>query len=153
MTQDFVGDDEVLYRCVFYGRINLYQIQDNRAKITSQAFADKAMRPSVDRAELCDKNPCKSQKDEKDGVVSLITKDVRLIDSVTQNDPKGKPEFTYKIDVLPRPVEDNEAHAQIEPSPEYKNKTPFRKLLERLAYLADRRGWEIEPYEIRQTKE
>jgi hypothetical protein len=152
MTQDFVGDEEVLYRCVFYGR-NLYQIQENTAKISSQAFADRNMRPSVDRADLCENNPCHSQKDEKDAIVSLLTKDVRLIDSVIQNNPKGEPEFTYKIDVLPRPFEDNQAHAQIEPSPEYRNKTPFRKLLERLARLADERGWEIEPYELRQPKD
>lgn len=152
MTQDFVGDEEVLYRCVFYGR-NLYQIQGNTAIISSQAFADREMCPSIDRADLCDNNACYSQKDEKDAVVSLITKDVRLIDTVIQNNPKGEPEFTYKIDVLPRPFEDNQAHAQIEPSPEYRNKTPFRKLLERLANLAEQRGWEIEPYELRQPKE
>ncbi len=152
MTQDFVADEEVLYRCVFSGR-NLYQIQGNTATISTQAFADRMMRPSVDRAGLCDNNPCYSQKDERDAVVSLITKDVRLIDSVIQNNPKGKPEFTYKIDVLPRPSEDNQAHAQIEPSPEYRNKAPFKKLLERLAYLANQRDWEIKPYELRQLEE
>jgi hypothetical protein len=149
MTQDFVGDEEVLYRCVFYDK-NWYQIQGNTATISSQAFTDRGMCPSVDRADLCDNNASYSQKDEKDAVVSLITKDVRLIDSVIQNNPKGEPEFTYKIDVLPRPCEENQAHAQIEPSPEYRNNKPFRKLLERLAYLAKQRGWEIEPYELRQ---
>ena len=149
MTQDFVGDEEVLYRCVFYDK-NWYQIQGNTATISSQAFTDRGMCPSVDRADLCDNNASYSQKDEKDAVVSLITKDVRLIDSVIQNNPKGELEFTYKIDVLPRPCEDNQAHAQIEPSPEHRNNKPFRKLLERLAYLAKQRGWEIEPYELRQ---
>jgi hypothetical protein len=152
MTQNFVANEEVLYRCVFYER-NLYEIQGNMATISSQAFTDRAMCPSVDRASLCGNNPCYSQKDEKDAVVSLITKDVRLIDSVIQNNPKGEPEFTYKIDVLARATEENPAHAQIEPSPEYRNKTPFRKLLERLAYLANQREWEIEPYELRQLKE
>ena len=152
MTQDFVANEEVLYKCVFYDR-NLYEIQGNMATISSQAFTDRAMCPSVDRASLCGNNPCYSQKDEKDAVVSLITKDVRLIDSVIQNNPKGEPEFTYKIDVLARATEENPAHVQIEPSPEYRNKTPFRKLLERLAYLANQREWEIEPYELRQLKE
>jgi hypothetical protein len=45
------------------------------------------------------------------------------------------------------------AHAQIEPSPEYKNDKPFRKVIERLAFLANQRiskeGWEIEPHELR----
>lgn len=152
MTQNFVTNEEVLYRCVFYGR-NTYQIQNNIAYLTSQAFADRAKRPSVDRADLCGNNPCYSQKNEKDAIVSLITKDVRLINNVIQNNPKGEPEFTYKIDVLPRPLEENPAHAQIEPSPEYRNDKPFRKLLERLAFLANQRGWEIEPYELRKQKE
>jgi hypothetical protein len=101
-------------------------IQENTTKISSQAFADRNMRPSVERADLCENNPCPSQKDEKGAIVSLLTKDVRLIDSVIQNNPKGEPEFIYKIDVLPRPFEDNQAHAQIEPSPEYRNKIPSR---------------------------
>jgi hypothetical protein len=61
----------------------------------------------------------------------------------------------YKIDVIYSPKHENMAHAQeeniahahIEPSPEYRNQKPFRKLLERLANLAK---WEIPPYELRQ---
>ena len=153
MTQDFVRDEEVLYRCIFFDSKNWYRIEEKTASISSQAFADKEMCPSVDRASLCDNDPCYSQKDEKDAVVSLITQDVRLLKNVIQNNSKGELEFTYKIDVLPRPCENNQAHAQIEPSPEYKNQTPFKKLRERLAYLANQRGWEIKPYELRHINE
>ncbi|MBR8828430.1 MAG: hypothetical protein DSM107014_11120 [Gomphosphaeria aponina SAG 52.96 = DSM 107014] len=142
---DNVADEEVLYRCVFYGKNNYKIDENNEIRVSSQAFTDRNQRPSVDRASLCNNNPKYSQKDSKDGVVSLITRDVRLIDTVIQNDKKGKEEFTYKIDVKSRPLDENHAHAQIEPNPEYRNKTPFRKLLERLAYLANQRGWEIPP--------
>lgn len=148
MTHDYVADEETLYRAAFYGK-KCYKIQDNKAIVSSQAFTDREMRPSVDRANLCDNNPRYSQKTEKDGVVSLITKDIRMTDTVIQNNSKGEAEFQYKIDVYPRPLESNYAHAQIEPCPEYRNRKPFRKLLERLAYLANERGWEIEPWETR----
>jgi hypothetical protein len=109
------------------------------------------MAPSVDRANLCDCDPAWTQKDAKNAVVSLITIDVRQTETVFQPDPKGQPLpfSTYRIDVCSKPVDKNPAHAQIEPSPEYKNRTPFRKLLERLAFLANQRGWEILPFELR----
>ncbi|MFN6566135.1 hypothetical protein [Dendronalium sp. ChiSLP03b] len=83
----------------------------------------------------------------------MIASEVRMINNIAQGDTKGNPLFVYKMDVFPRPTDDNPAHAQIEPSPEYKNKTPFRKLIEKLAFLAnekiDKQGWEIELYELR----
>lgn len=45
MTQDFIEDDEILYRCVFYGK-NYYQIDKNAVKISGQAFADRTQAPS-----------------------------------------------------------------------------------------------------------
>ncbi len=143
MAHKFIDDEEILYRCVFAGR-DCYRKVENRIVVSSQAFTDREKQPSVDRAKLCDHDPNYTQQNPDDGVVSLVTKEVRQID-IVQNDPKGKPEFTYKIDVIYRPLEDNIAHAQIEPSPEYKNQKPFRKLLEKLAVLADQRGWEVEP--------
>lgn len=151
MENHLVSNNEILYRCVFYGK-NYYQIQGNRANVSSQAFTDRNKRPSVNRACLCGDNPCLSQKDEKDAVVSLLAKDVRSIDQVVQNNHKGELKYIYKIDVLPRPLEENIAHAQIEPSPEYENDRPFKKLLERLAYLANQRQWEIKPYELRELE-
>ncbi len=148
INNNIIGDNEIIHRCVFYGR-NCYKIIENAAKITSQAFTDRSQKPSVDRAILCDFNPQYTQKTPRDGVVSLVVQEVRLIDFIIQNDPKGNLEFLYKIDVIYCPLDNNIAHAQIEPNPEYRNDKPFRKLLERLVYLASQRGWEIEPYELR----
>ncbi|MGI0479198.1 hypothetical protein ACN4EE_00250 [Geminocystis sp. CENA526] len=144
---DHVEDDEILYRRV-PSQEKYYKIDSNdpnTIRVSSQAFTDRNQRPSVDRASLCNHKPQYSQQESTDGVVSLVTNQVRQIDSIIQNDQKGKEEFKYKIDVLPRPLDENKAHAQIEPSPEYRNQKPFRKLLERLAYLANERGWEIKP--------
>ncbi|MEP0801249.1 hypothetical protein [Funiculus sociatus] len=144
---DTVKNDELLYRCIFYGR-NCYQVTGNTAKISSQAFSDRHQAPSMDRACLCNYDPKWTQKHEQNGVISLIVVDIRMIDSVVQCDAKGNIICQHKIDVHPRPTTDNIAHAQIEPSPEYQNKTTFRKLLERLAFLANQREWEIKPYDL-----
>ncbi len=145
MNSDFVKDEEVLYRSIPYDKRDYYTTKEGELKISSQAFGDRSMKPSVDRADLCDNNPKYTQIDPKDGIVSLICQNVRLID-LTQKDEKGKQElYKYKIDVIPRPEYENIAHAQVEPSPEYKNKQSFRKIQERLAYLA---CWEIRPEEF-----
>ena len=99
MDENFITDEEILYRCVFYER-NCYQIVDNTAKVTSQAFTDKKRQPSVDRACLCNYDPSYTQKNDQDAVVSLIAEKVRSINEIVQNDLKGNPEFTYKIDVI-----------------------------------------------------
>jgi hypothetical protein len=150
-VSDVVTDDELLYRCVFRGLDKYYRIGSSGVELSSQAFADRGSAPSVDRAKLCNYNPKWTQKNLDDGVVSLIAREVRMID-VAQNDSKGNKLFAYKIDVCPRPVDDNPAHAQIEPSPDYINKTTFRKVTEKLARLATERinkqGWEIMPYDL-----
>lgn len=153
--EDFVADDEFLYRCVFYRTSDgtkTYKVESGQVYVSISAFRDSSLAPSVDRAILCEYNPTYTQKNLEDGVVSLICQDVRLIDSVVQKDSKGKEEFTYKIDVLPRRLPNNDAHAQIEPTPTYRSKSVFRKLLERLAFLANQREWEILPWEFRQSK-
>ena len=149
MDNDFVKDEEILYRSLPYNKKDYYTIKEGELKISSQAFGDRTMQPSVDRADLCDRNPQKTQHDPRDGVLSLICKDIRMIDDVVKRDEKGNEQLKYKIDVIPRPLENNIAHAQIEPSPEYQNKSNFRKVQERLAKLAsdriNKQGWEIKP--------
>lgn len=148
---DVIADDEILYRCVFNGLDNYYRVGEFGLELTSQAFTDRSLAPSVDRAKLCNNNPKHTQKNPNDGVVSLITGEVRMI-NISQNDPKGNPLFDYKIDVCPRPTQDNPSHAQIEPSPKYKNQKYFRKVTNRLALLATERikkqGWEIKPSDL-----
>lgn len=155
MVEDFVANNEFLYRCIFYKTSDgskTYKVEGDKVYVSIAAFRDASLAPSVDRAILCEYNSTYTQKSPEDGVVSLICQDVRLIDSVVQKDSKGKEEFTYEIDVLPRPLPNNNAHAQIESTPAYRSKSVFRKLLERLAFLANQREWEISPWEFRQPK-
>ena len=118
--------------------------------ISSQAFSDRGLKPSVDRAILNKNDPSKTQVNLRDGVVSLLTSKIRKIDEVKKLAQDGKELTVYKIDVVHRPTETNFAHAQIEPSPEYETKNIFRKLTHSLAFLATQRirehGWEIDPY-------
>ncbi|MFN6566136.1 hypothetical protein [Dendronalium sp. ChiSLP03b] len=47
---------------VFRGVDKYYSVGEYGAKVSSQAFADRGMVPSVDRAILCDYNPKRIQK-------------------------------------------------------------------------------------------
>jgi hypothetical protein len=147
---DYVQDDEVLYRRVLK---NHYQMVGGKPNLSSQAFTDRKQAPSVDRAVRCKNNPNFTQKDYTDSVVSLLTCDVRATDTVKTFE-NGVPKITYKIDVVSVPLigisgeTDNLAHAEIRPNPEYKGDKPFKRLRERLAFLANTR-WEILPYELR----
>ena len=145
-----VANNEILYRrvpCIE----GLYMIQaDGTVKVSSAAFSDRSFRPSVDRAELCHNDPKETRHEPLDGVVSVVTRDVRSIDTVVQNDKDGKPIRTFDVDVEPVPIlrhptlPDNPAHAEIYTDPPCTNKSVFRKLAERLAQLANERPWEIE---------
>ncbi len=149
-----VVDDEILYRRVPQGK-NFYITQANgTVKFSSQAFADRSFRPSVDRAELCHYDPTWTQRDASDGVASVVTRDVRSIDTVVQNDEKGNLIRVFCANVEHVPIInhaellDNSAHAEIYLIPSCTNKAVFRKLCERLAQLVGERPWEIEPQDI-----
>jgi hypothetical protein len=156
---DIVADDEIIYRCIFYGR-DWYIVEADRLRISSQAFSDRNQMPSVDRAILQNHDPKKSQRNPEDGVLSLVVADIRQIDSVQQLDAKGKPIQTYKIDVVADPIMGpivgNLAHAEVRPTPQYQTKSVFRKLQERLAILAmqriEQQGWNILPLDLRSNQ-
>lgn len=94
-----VADVEILYRRVPNVE-GLYVIQaDGTVKISSAGFSDRFFRPSVDCAELCHHDPRKTQHELSDGVVSVVTRDVRSIDTVVQNDKDGKTIRTFGVDV------------------------------------------------------
>lgn len=146
----FVSDDELLYRSIPQAKLNDYiHHTGGEIRISSQAFSDRGQKPSVNRAVLDSYDPTKVQVNPKDAVVGLVTIDVRKIDKVKKQGSDGSDLVIYKIDVIHRPTENNFAHSQIEPSPEYETKNVFRKLTESLAFLANQRiknhGWEIEP--------
>jgi len=150
MSIDFVADDEILYRRV--PRIEgLYVIQnDKTVRVSTAAFSDRAFRPSVDRARLHQHNPKRIQREPSDGVVSVVTLDVRSIDTVVQQDKDKNTLQIFTVDVEHVPIlndavlPDNLAHAEIYTKPPCPNRSIFRKLAERLAQLANERGWDIE---------
>lgn len=150
MSVDKVEDDEILYRRVLFQK-NHYRIDSEfNVKISSQAFLDRQYKVSVDRAKICNFDPTKTQQKKENAVVSLLTKDVRRIDTVIERNQKGKCVEKHRIDVIPDALEDNEAHALIVTDPDYqKPKKVFRKLVDALARLANEREWVIYPLEIR----
>ncbi|OGQ91855.1 MAG: hypothetical protein A2289_11710 [Deltaproteobacteria bacterium RIFOXYA12_FULL_58_15] len=136
---------EPLYRRVLCGVGHFQPLEDGTVKISSQAFSDRGMKPSVDRSSLCPHGPSYSQADLSDGVVSVLASGVR---GIAARSVKDGVTISYAIDVFPDPLPGNPAHAEIRPSPEYATKSAFRKVLEALALLA---AWEIYPEEIRST--
>lgn len=138
-----VQDDETLYRCIFFDRQGFTFIESEGLIVTRSAFLDPNNQPSVDRAKLCNNDPRYTQgDDERNGVVSLIAKEVRAIDDVKKY---NNPPVTYAIDVVPVPLNNNPAHAEIHANPQIASKSVFRRLKTSLAILANKRGWLIFP--------
>lgn len=136
--EDLVLDNEVLYRRVPDQKGN-YVPENGSYRVSSAAFGDRSMQPSVDRATLRENDPKKCRWHLTDFVASLVAHEVRNISTI----PKT-------IDVVPDPIEnhpkfpDNPAHALITADPEFlpNEKTTFRKLRQALARLCK---WEIPP--------
>ena len=149
MASDRVDDSEDLYRRVLFGA-NHYTVDQGRARLTSQAFADRTARPSVDRAILRENDPTRTQGDARNAVVRLETHAVRAIADVVRADKKGQPIERHLVDVVSVPLPNNDAHAEIVCAPELLNlsKNPGRRLLEALVRLADDK-WVVPAYELR----
>src|SRR5258708_40034471 len=152
---DPVADEEILYRNIQDGR-RRYELQpDGTLHFSSEAFLEPEMEPSVDRADLCSHDPRHSQRDDSDGVTSLLASEVRAIRDVGQATKKGRLERVYDVDIRPEPFYDhpilgtNEAHARIFTTPKCRNDGEFSKLKRSLARLASNRGWMIEPAQLR----
>lgn len=105
----------------------------------------------MDRANI--RGPEDSKRSASDGIVALIVGSIRKLNPVKAG-PTEKP-VDYLIDVVARPEEPtaennwvaNPAHAQIESATEYCSDKHFKKVKERLAYLATQSGWLLEPAE------
>jgi hypothetical protein len=140
---NYVQDDEVLYRCVYYD-LRAYKLTPSGdLKVTSDAFLDRNKQPSVDRARLCHSDPHYTQgKDKRNGVVYLIAREIRAIDDLIRH---GSSPETYTIDVAPVPLHDNPAHAEIRTSPQIASQNVFRRLRRSLAILANNHGWLVRP--------
>ena len=155
----FVENDEELYRSVRADHDQYYYDDDGNLIIRHIAFQDPQKKPSVDRAKLRNYQPEKTKKGDSDGVVSLITEEVRNIADVNTKrfDKKGKEieVIEHRVDVKYDPIyepidEKNEAHALITPDPNYiggessQTKT-FKRLQLALARLATMKGWTLRP--------
>ena len=148
---DRVDDEEILFRRVL-NDTNQYHVEDDEVRVSATAFNDRQKRPSVDRKRIC-KTPIWTQQGAEHGVLRITAAQVRGIDSI-EHKKKGE-QFSYAFDVHPDPIVDppkgerpNPSHAEIRPNPDFKTNSPFKKLKERLAILAE---WEILPAEARGT--
>jgi hypothetical protein len=151
MISDVVQDTEVLYRRIPADR-DLYTLrEDGSIEVHSSAFSDREFRISVDRAKLCGYNPRYTLRGEKGGVVSLLARDVCNTEGLTRNDQQGRAIQHFAIEIDPAPLENNSAHAEIYAIPPFTRadrKSAFRRLCQRLAYLAEARAWEIWPEDL-----
>lgn len=153
---DIVQNDEHLYRRVLPERWQ-FSIDNTtgRKVVSAQAFSDSTCQVSVDRANLCGNDPSFTQRTSKDGVVALITGEVRAIESVVLNNKNGELLRTQVVEVNPDPIEEdevnliaeNKAHALIIANPDFDHRKVFKKLIERLCILAQQQEWLIEPQE------
>ena len=82
---DYVTDEEKLYRRILFGKKHYRLNPETKTyEVTSQAFSDRALKPSVDRAKLCGFNPPYTQTENKNSVVSFLALEMRSIDTVTR---------------------------------------------------------------------
>lgn len=139
-----VGDEELLHRSVRPGDVKTGP--EGRRHLSSTAFNDPAMRPSVDRAILRDVE--QSKQAPTDGVCGLVASEIRSITDVIHQGT-NKP---YNVDVVSRPVPPdnpdgeppNPAHAQVEVDPNFESPSRFKRLKDSLCRIAETR-WLIEP--------
>jgi hypothetical protein len=150
-----VRNDEELYRSV-RGELKAeeYIIENGKLRIRQNAFRDGKKEPSVDRAELNQSNPCLSKKSDTDGIVSLMTAEVRDIGTVTTSVVVHTVDVTY--DPYPKSDPKNCAHSYISVDPDFcdpifdtnsKRDRTFERLKVALARLATKNGWTLEPSE------
>jgi len=145
MTGDeLLSDDEWVFRRV---PRESAAVRDGRYQIHSEAFNDRWLKPSVDRAAI--KTAGEAKKSPTDGICTLHVGAVRSVTTVVHQGT-NKP---YQVDVLPRPIKEgnpdnepvNHAHSQVEVDPEFENRSRFNKLKDALTRLAAEKGWVIEP--------
>jgi len=150
MPVDHIEDGENLYRRI-PNDPSMFPIADGKQRFSTTVFNSPDQKPSVDRAKLRN-NPSETKRVITDGVISLLTADVRKISIVNTSDILNAPKV-YSVNVISRPIcignleglPVNEAHAQIETDPILASSSRFKKLKEALAYLASQNDWTIKP--------
>jgi len=145
---DVVGDDELLYRRIPYRTDHPFYYArqpDGTIRLSASAFGDRNRRISVDRARLTGNQPSRSLSTPNDGVVSVVAHTIRA-ESIAANDSRGRPVETHMLDVIPAPLPENPAHAEIVANPDITSKSAFERLKQMLVRLAE---WEIYPLDCR----
>lgn len=135
---------EVVFRSIRVDDVVLL-LDTSEWQLSSSAFNDRKMKPSVDRAAI-EPDPYIARQSDDDGVVSLQTRDVQTkVDLVINpNDKPPKVKQFYAVSIFARPIppndpegrKENPAHAQIETAPDFANPSHFKKLREKLCRLA-----------------
>ncbi len=151
VVEDVVDDGEFLYRRVLSGKDHFSE-SDGSLRVYSTAFNDPTFQPSVDREALCG-GALNCKNDPSDGILALITREVRALSVPMTKQPQLSKAQLHSIDVKARPilaknpdnVPENPAHAQIEADPAFTTDSRFKKLKEALALLAAKRGWAAPP--------
>src|SRR5258705_704761 len=146
-----VADEELLYRRIVF-RVGLepFKIVDGKLRFGSQAFGDRTLKPSVDRAALNGNDPTRTQQQPANGETARIRGDIRKIASVTRKEDNDQV-AQFSPDVVPDPitpapgVEENPAHALVVTNPPVPNPNIFHKLQLALSELGSARGWVIPP--------
>ena len=123
-----VHDEENLYRRVPDEPHN-FAGEGAEFRVSSQAFADRGRKPSVDRAWLKGNQPRNARQNPSDCVVGLVAGEVRTKIDVSPRD----------VDVVPDPIKDHEsekdnlAHALIVTDKPWDNDSQFKRLKRALA--------------------
>jgi hypothetical protein len=141
-----VSDDEQVLRRV---SARSATFRDGQWKVSSEAFNDPSLKPSVNRAIL--RTAQQTQLEPTQGVCQLHVQQIRAITTVLQEPSK----VPYKVDVIPRPIRadnpdgepENLSHAQVEVEPAFSNPSRFKKLKDALSRLASESAWAIKPTE------
>jgi len=139
-----VSDDETVFRAIA-DESQLFAIDAaGNLRLSGSAFNDRRKEPSVDRASMVE-GAIASRKSESDGVVCLVTGEVRSVKSVVTLDAKQRPICEHQVDVVHDPVENNSAHSVVRTAPTAASESAFRRLKEALCLLANKAGWMYPP--------
>lgn len=149
MTPTFVEDAELLYRSV-RANSDEYKVQDGKIFISTSAFADRNLRPSVDRSSMRER-PEDARLNATDGVTALITSEVRSIRNLRVKPDDPKDAAVYEIDAKHDPKlrtdtqPENLAHCMILCTPDVTKNHFNKRVKEALAIIATKHGFIVKP--------
>lgn len=143
-VDDPIHEDERFFRRILPKDVK--SKPDGRKRLSSSAFSDRDLEPSVDREKLTEPlgGAEFTRQEKQNGVVFVTAADVRGIDITHQ--PKGEPVGDYVADLERRRLPENPAHYVVLLQPATNKRGVFKKLIERLARKGEKQ-WVIKPGE------